>query len=88
MARNRNDGAVTEVSLSDASTAVESFHGGVQFPGAPEEVQEAADTMVAEGLVHIDRRHLHWSFPGPKRPVQFLSSRNHRHSKLAMKPIT
>ena len=89
MARNRkNDGAVTEVSLSDASAVVESFHGGEQFPGAPEEVQEAAEMMVAEGLVQIDRRHSNWSFPGPKQPVQFVSSRNHRHSKLAMKPIT
>jgi hypothetical protein len=86
IASHRNDGGAADVSLIDAGAVVSTFQGAHQYPGAPQEVQEAAAAMVAEGLVRIDGQN--WSFTTPMRPVQFVSSRDYRFSKLVMKPIT
>lgn len=72
MARSRNDGSVEEVAevdLYSATAVVTTIQGGSQYPEAPPEVQEAANAMVAAGMVQ--RKGHNWNFTGPKRPVCF-----------------
>ncbi len=88
MARNRNDRAIEEVAEVDidaASAVACEFQGARRFPGAPQDVEEAARAMVAEGLVHAKR--LSWSFTGPKRPVCFVHLEGN-DAALRMKPVT
>jgi hypothetical protein len=88
MARNRNNRAseeVAEVDIDAASAVACEFQGARRFPGAPQDVEEAARAMVAEGLVHA--KGLSWSFTGPKRPVCFVHLEGN-DAALRMKPVT
>jgi hypothetical protein len=88
MARNRNNRAIEEVAEVDMNAAravVCEFQGASQFSGAPQDVEEAARAMVAEGLVHA--KGLSWSFTGPKRPVCFTYLEGN-DAVLRMRPVT
>jgi hypothetical protein len=87
MAQQRNDRAIEEVAEVDihAARAVAcEFQGSQLIPGAPQDVEEAARAMVAEGLVRA--KGMSWSFTGPKRPVCFTYTQGH-NAALMMKPI-
>jgi hypothetical protein len=88
MARSRNDGSVQEVAevdLYSATAVVTTIQGGMQYPEAPPEVQEAANAMVAAGMVQ--RKGNKWKFTGPKRPVCFTCP-DGGDVVAAMAPIT
>ncbi len=88
LARSRNDGSVeevAEVNIYSATAVVTTIQGGMQYPGAPADVQEAANAMVAAGIVQ--KKGNEWNFTGPKRPVCFTSA-DSGDVVVAMGPIT